>query len=87
MQSGFIAYLDSVKARDPAARSRWDDPRTVPSDARRPTTAASWAESAGTEIAVTTIISILGIVGRAVGRVLTSSLGWATSHVTPVDGT
>jgi hypothetical protein len=28
---------------------------------------------------VTTIISILGIVGRAVGRVLTSSLGWATS--------
>src|SRR4029079_13892378 len=24
MQSGFIAYLDSVKARDPAARSRWD---------------------------------------------------------------
>jgi hypothetical protein len=28
---------------------------------------------------VTTIISILGIIGRAVGRVLTSSLGWATS--------
>ena len=24
MQSGLIAYLDSVKARDPAARSRWD---------------------------------------------------------------
>ena len=24
MQSGFIAYLDSVKSRDPAARSRWD---------------------------------------------------------------
>jgi serine O-acetyltransferase len=24
VQSGFIAYLDSVKARDPAARSRWD---------------------------------------------------------------
>ncbi len=28
---------------------------------------------------MTTIISILGIIGRAVGRVLTSSLGWATS--------
>jgi hypothetical protein len=28
---------------------------------------------------VTTIISVLGIVGRAVGRVLTSSLGWAGS--------
>lgn len=28
---------------------------------------------------VTTIISILGIIGRAVGRVLTSSLGWAAS--------
>ena len=24
MQSGLIAYLDSVKSRDPAARSRWD---------------------------------------------------------------
>ena len=24
LQSGLIAYLDSVKARDPAARSRWD---------------------------------------------------------------
>ncbi len=24
MQSGFIAFLDSVKSRDPAARSRWD---------------------------------------------------------------
>ena len=24
MQSGFISYLDSVKSRDPAARSRWD---------------------------------------------------------------
>jgi serine O-acetyltransferase len=24
LQSGFIAYLDSVKSRDPAARSRWD---------------------------------------------------------------
>ena len=24
MQSGLIAYLDSVKTRDPAARSRWD---------------------------------------------------------------
>ena len=24
MQSGFVAYLDSVKSRDPAARSRWD---------------------------------------------------------------
>ncbi|MGH6784301.1 MAG: serine O-acetyltransferase, partial [Sphingomicrobium sp.] len=24
MKSGLIAYLDSVKARDPAARSRWD---------------------------------------------------------------
>ena len=24
MQSGFFAYLDSVKSRDPAARSRWD---------------------------------------------------------------
>ena len=24
MQSGLIDYLDSVKARDPAARSRWD---------------------------------------------------------------
>lgn len=24
MNSGFIAYLDSVKSRDPAARSRWD---------------------------------------------------------------
>jgi len=28
---------------------------------------------------LTTIISILGILGRALGRVLTSSLGWATS--------
>ena len=28
---------------------------------------------------MTTIISILGILGRALGRVLTSSLGWATS--------
>lgn len=24
MVSGLIAYLDSVKARDPAARSRWE---------------------------------------------------------------
>lgn len=24
MQSGLVAYLDSVKSRDPAARSRWD---------------------------------------------------------------
>ncbi|MEO7865620.1 MAG: serine acetyltransferase, partial [Sphingomicrobium sp.] len=24
MKSGLLAYLDSVKARDPAARSRWD---------------------------------------------------------------
>src|SRR3982751_3130700 len=24
LQSGLIAYLDSVKSRDPAARSRWD---------------------------------------------------------------
>src|SRR3569833_4294476 len=24
MQPGLIAYLDSVKSRDPAARSRWD---------------------------------------------------------------
>ena len=24
MASNFIAYLDSVKARDPAARSRWE---------------------------------------------------------------
>jgi serine O-acetyltransferase len=24
LQSGFIAFLDSVKSRDPAARSRWD---------------------------------------------------------------
>ena len=24
MNSGFLAYLDSVKSRDPAARSRWD---------------------------------------------------------------
>src|SRR5437763_3440453 len=24
LQSGLIAYLDSVKRRDPAARSRWD---------------------------------------------------------------
>ena len=24
MQSGLLAYLDSVKSRDPAARSRWD---------------------------------------------------------------
>ena len=24
MASGLIAYLDSVKARDPAARSRWE---------------------------------------------------------------
>ena len=24
MKSGLIAYLDSVKSRDPAARSRWD---------------------------------------------------------------
>jgi hypothetical protein len=31
------------------------------------------------EAAVTTIISILGILGRALGRVLTSSLGWASS--------
>jgi serine O-acetyltransferase len=24
VSSGLIAYLDSVKSRDPAARSRWD---------------------------------------------------------------
>jgi serine O-acetyltransferase len=24
LRSGFIGYLDSIKSRDPAARSRWD---------------------------------------------------------------
>src|SRR5436305_12894517 len=28
---------------------------------------------------LTTVISVLGILGRAIGRVLTSSLGWAAS--------
>ena len=28
---------------------------------------------------MTTVISILGIVGRAIGKVLASSLGWATT--------
>src|SRR4051812_37353041 len=46
---------------------------------RAPIPAGGGWRGGGGDPPLTTIISVLGIIGRAVGRVLTSSLGWATS--------
>jgi hypothetical protein len=60
-------------------RSADDDPSAVRSRRQAPDPAGLQQAPGGGVRSVTTIISILGIVGRAVGRVLTSSLGWASS--------